>query len=72
MKNLYFIEFPHNFYVKVGAGTNPYIYGKEDGINDIVTKNSNASNAIFNVAGQKVDKNYKGLVIKNGKKMIQD
>ena len=61
-----------NFYVKVGAGTNPYIYGKEDGINDIVTKNSNASNAIFNVAGQKVDKNYKGLVIKNGKKMIQD
>ena len=72
MENLINATGSDNFYVKVGAGTNPYIYGKEDGINDIVTKNSNASNAIFNVAGQKVDKNYKGLVIKNGKKMIQD
>ena len=62
-----------NFYVKIGAGTDPYIYGTDPaGINGIVTKNNNESNAIFNVAGQKVDKNYKGLVIKNGKKMIQD
>ena len=27
--------------------------------------------AIYNLAGQKVDANYKGIVIKNGKKMIQ-
>jgi len=27
--------------------------------------------SIFNLAGQKVDANYKGVVIKNGKKMIQ-
>ncbi len=27
--------------------------------------------AIFNLAGQKVDENYKGLVIKSGKKLIQ-
>ena len=27
--------------------------------------------AIYNLAGQKVDKDYKGLVIKNGKKLIQ-
>jgi len=27
--------------------------------------------AIYNLAGQKVDKDYKGLLIKNGKKMIQ-
>ena len=29
------------------------------------------SNAIFNLAGQRVDANYKGVVIVNGKKMIQ-
>ena len=29
------------------------------------------NSAIFNVAGQQVSKNYKGLVIKNGKKIIQ-
>ena len=31
----------------------------------------NANDVIFNAAGQKVGANYKGLVIKNGKKMIQ-
>ena len=31
----------------------------------------NTNDAIFNAAGQKVGPNYKGLVIKNGKKMIQ-
>ena len=29
------------------------------------------SNAIYNLAGQKVDAAYKGIVIMNGKKMIQ-
>ena len=29
------------------------------------------SNAIYNLAGQRVDANYKGVVIVNGKKMIQ-
>ena len=40
-----------------------------DGISTI--KSDNVSNVIYNVAGQQVDSNYKGLVIKNGKKMIQ-
>ena len=31
----------------------------------------NANDVIFNAAGQKVGANYKGLVIKNGKKIIQ-
>ncbi len=31
----------------------------------------NVNDVIFNAAGQKVDKNYKGIVIKNGKKIIQ-
>ena len=30
-----------------------------------------ANGYIYNLAGQKVGKDYKGLVIKNGKKMIQ-
>lgn len=48
---------------KVTAGTST-------GINNITT--SAADNApIFNLAGQKVSKGYKGVVIKAGKKMIQ-
>ena len=39
------------------------------GIQDVKVLN-NAS-AIFNLAGQQVDANYKGVVIMNGKKMIQ-
>lgn len=40
------------------------------GINDLkVTKKNN--DAIYNLAGQQVSKNYKGVVIKNGHKFIQ-
>lgn len=40
------------------------------GISTIKSEKAN-NNVIYNVAGQQVDNNYKGLVIKNGKKMIQ-
>ena len=40
------------------------------GINTVKTVRI-ADGAIYNLAGQKVDKNYKGVVIMNGKKMIQ-
>ena len=36
-----------------------------------VTLNDVENGAIYNIAGQRVDNNYKGIVIKNGKKMIQ-
>ena len=36
-----------------------------------VKKADNADGAIYNIAGQKVNASYKGLVIKNGKKYIQ-
>jgi len=37
-----------------------------------VNDNANDNNApIYNLAGQRVDKNYKGVVIQNGKKFIQ-
>ena len=36
-----------------------------------VKKAANADGAIYNIAGQKVNASYKGLVLKNGKKCIQ-
>ena len=36
-----------------------------------VTKNVKTSNAIYNLAGQRVSKDYKGLVIKDGKKFVK-
>ena len=57
-----------NYYIKVGAGTNPEV---ADGIEEIVTDGAVKGNgAIYNIAGQRVDSSYKGVVIKNGKKYI--
>ncbi|MBM6991969.1 MAG: hypothetical protein I3J02_01675 [Prevotella sp.] len=52
------------------------IYGVEfiattTGINTVSSAQSLGDNAVYNLAGQKVDKNYKGVVIANGKKAIQ-
>ena len=58
-----------NFFVKIGAGTSPYAY-EPTAINSIVSKTDNGSSATYNLAGQRVDKAYKGIVVKNGKKMI--
>jgi hypothetical protein len=58
-----------NFYVKIGAGTAPYQYGTETGITNI-EKNVTTSSAIYNIAGQRVSKDFKGLVVKDGKKML--
>lgn len=45
-----------------GAGSN--------GINELVMDNVQMNNAIYNIAGQKVGADYKGIVIKNGVKTI--
>ena len=42
-----------------------------NGIESIVVKAQPVSNAIYNMAGQQVGQDYKGLVIKGGKKFIQ-
>ena len=55
-----------NFYKKEGAGTDPYT-----GIENVTVKNAKTSNAIYNLAGQRVNKDYKGLVIKDGKKFVK-
>ena len=40
------------------------------GISTVKTAN-NGNGLIYNLAGQRVDNSYKGLVIKNGKKLVQ-
>ena len=46
------------------------VSGDATGIQDVNTA-AQSTSAIFNVAGHKVSNSYKGLVIMNGKKMIQ-
>ena len=59
-----------NFYVKEGAGTAPYEFGTDPtGINNVVDGNA-VSGKTFNLAGQTVSKNFKGIVVKNGKKLV--
>lgn len=45
--------------------------GSVSGISNVTTDTVKKDNRIFNLAGQQVGKDYKGIVIKNGKKMIQ-
>ena len=44
-----------NFYKKEGAGTNPYT-----GIENVTVKNAKTSNVMYNLAGQRVSKDFKG------------
>ncbi len=41
-----------------------------EGINTVATETINANAPMYNLAGQRVGKNYKGVVIQNGKKFI--
>ena len=54
-----------NFYKKEGAGTEPYT-----GIENVIINTGKTSSAIYNLAGQKVNKNYKGILVKDGKKFV--
>lgn len=46
-------------------------FGGTTGINEIQNAHSSSAAATYDVAGKRVGKNYKGVVISNGKKMIQ-
>ena len=46
------------------------IDGVTAGLNTIAADNDNANSPIYNLAGQRVNKSYKGVIIQNGKKMI--
>ena len=47
-----------------------YHTGGADGVENVTADVESKSNAIYNLAGQKVDSNYRGIVIKNGKKYL--
>ena len=60
-----------NFFVKEGAGTNPYEFGTDpSGIINVKEDAVKNDGAIYNLAGQRVSKDYKGIVVKNGKKFV--
>ena len=59
-----------NFYVKEGAGATPHEFGTEAGIINVKEDVVKANGAIYNLAGQRVSKDYKGIVVKNGKKFV--
>ena len=56
-------------------GLLPYLYVKDDtatGITDVTVEKEFDENApIYNISGQRVDKNAKGILIQNGKKFIR-
>lgn len=62
------MEGTKNFFVKTGANTGFFEAGT-DGIEEIVVDKA-TSNAIYNLAGQRVANSYKGVAIKNGQKFI--
>ncbi len=64
------MEGADNFYVKEGAGTTPYIFGTDPSGISSVTKANNGSAAMYNLSGQRVGADYKGIVVKNGKKFM--
>ena len=68
-ENLIKAEDTSNFWIKVDKSA-PYQYGTDpSGITNVTAK-KNSSAVIYNIAGQKVDKNFKGLVVKDGKKFM--
>lgn len=46
-------------------------FGGTTGINEIQNAQSSSAQATYDVAGKRVSKSYKGVVVRNGKKMIQ-
>jgi hypothetical protein len=70
-ENLIDVEGTKNFFVKEGAGTNPYEFGTDpSGIINVKKDAVKADDAIYNLAGQRVSKDYKGIVVKAGKKTL--
>ena len=70
-ENLIDAEGTANFFVKEGAGTSPYQFGTDpSGIHNVTTGVKNSSAAIYNLSGQRVSNEYKGIVVKSGKKYV--
>ena len=67
MENLINETGDSNFYKKEGAGTAPYI---PSGIFDVINDATTRTDVIYNLSGQRVSKDYKGIVIMNGRKVV--
>ena len=65
MENLINAEGDANFWIKVNSGSPE----QPSGISTVVS-DKKVSNVTYNLAGQRVSKEYKGIVIKNGAKYI--
>jgi hypothetical protein len=60
-----------NFYWKIGAGNSIVPYGTDPtGIINIINGTITGSDVIYNLSGQRVTKDYKGVVIMNGRKVV--
>lgn len=81
-QNGYFVQWGQGTYTTFGVYTEIqenavlpmlYIYDEKAtaGITTVKTQPA-ANNAIYNLAGQRVSENYRGVVIKNGKKYVQN
>ena len=77
-ENLIATEGTENLWVKERGVNNDTAYefgtdpeNPETGINSVVNGNA-ASTKVFNLAGQGVSKEFKGIVVKNGKKFIAE
>lgn len=56
---------------EVNSGSSIYsINGTTAGVNSITTDEADANAPVFNLAGQRVNNSFKGIVVKNGKKFI--
>ena len=60
-----------NFYWKIGAGNKVVPYGTDpSGIFDVINDATTRTDVIYNLSGQRVSKDYKGVVIMNGRKVV--
>lgn len=56
---------------EVNSGSSIYsINGTTAGVNSVTTDEADANAPVFNLAGQRVNNSFKGIVVKNGKKFI--
>ena len=69
MENLISGAGVENFWVKVDKSV-PYKYGSDTGISSVVNNGTVSNGATYNLAGQRVSGDYKGTVVKNGKKYL--
>ena len=65
--------FAHQYGAKVYVTVNTIVYDDDNttGVKNVKNTMAEGSNEIYNLSGQRVGKDYKGVVIKNGRKMIQ-